>query len=377
MAESVGKLDAGIRDGALVLAASGAWTIHSAEFLHTEISRLNMQGASKSVVDLSGVHELDTAGAMLVKRLRTMVGQADIPFEIVGIQEDHARLINRVAAQSDVEPVEEPSYHPLIAMVERVGRASCATYREALDLLHFLGVTTVASMRGLANPKRIRFIPVLSHIERVGLNALPIVGLLAFLIGIVLAYQGADQLRQFGADIFTVDLLGISILREMGVLMTAIVIAGRSGSAFAAQIGTMQVNQEVDAMRTLGLDPIDMLVLPRVIALLISLPLLTVYADVMGLIGGGLMVIVTLDVSFLQFLERLQNSVSISSYWVGIVKAPVFGLLIALTGCREGLKVTGSAESVGTHTTRAVVISIFLVIVADAFFSILFSRIGV
>lgn len=377
MAKSVGKLDAGIRDGALVLAASGAWTIHSAEFLHTEISRLNMQGASKSVVDLSGVHELDTAGAMLVKRLRTMVGQADIPFEIVGIQEDHARLINRVAAQSDVEPVEEPSYHPLIAMVERVGRASCATYREALDLLHFLGVTTVASMRGLANPKRIRFIPVLSHIERVGLNALPIVGLLAFLIGIVLAYQGADQLRQFGADIFTVDLLGISILREMGVLMTAIVIAGRSGSAFAAQIGTMQVNQEVDAMRTLGLDPIDMLVLPRVIALLISLPLLTVYADIMGLIGGGLMVIVTLDVSFLQFLERLQNSVSISSYWVGIVKAPVFGLLIALTGCREGLKVTGSAESVGTHTTRAVVISIFLVIVADAFFSILFSRIGV
>jgi phospholipid/cholesterol/gamma-HCH transport system permease protein len=206
---------------------------------------------------------------------------------------------------------------------------------------------------------------------------MPIIGLLSFLIGIVVAYQGADQLRQFGAEIFTVDLLGVSIFREMGILLAAIVIAGRSGSAFAAQIGTMQVNQEVDAIRTLGLDPVEVLVLPRVLALLISMPLIAAYADVMGLIGGGLMVILTLDVSFYQFLERLQGAVTVWTFWAGIIKAPVFGFAIALTGCREGLKVTGSAESVGLHTTRAVVISIFLVIVSDALFSILFSAFGI
>lgn len=372
-----GRIEAGLRGETLIVAASGIWTIGTAQFLRERMQKLSIQGASSSIIDLSKLEEVDTAGALLVKQLRDRIEQANIPLEIAGAQEDHAKLIDRVFASGDFEPLAEQTYHPLIAMIERVGRASCNAYNEAADLLYFLGVTTVASIRGLANPKRLRFIPVLSHIERVGLDALPIVGLLAFLIGIVLAYQGADQLSRFGADIFTVDLLGISILREMGVLMTSIVIAGRSGSAFAAQIGTMQVNQEVDAMRTLGLDPVEMLVLPRVIALLICLPLLTVYADLMGLIGGGLMVVATLDVSFVQFLERLQNSVSISSYWVGIVKAPVFGLLIALTGCREGLKVTGSAESVGLHTTRAVVISIFLVIVADAFFSVLFSKLGI
>jgi phospholipid/cholesterol/gamma-HCH transport system permease protein len=193
----------------------------------------------------------------------------------------------------------------------------------------------------------------------------------------VVAYQGADQLRRFGAEIFTVNLIGVSILREMGVLLTAIIIAGRSGSAFTAEIGTMQVNEEVDAMRTIGLDPIEVLVLPRVVALVIALPLLTVFADLMGLMGGALMSFMVLDISFDQFAERFKTVIPMWSFWVGMIKAPVFGLAIGLVGCREGLGVSGSAESVGKQTTRSVVVAIFLVIVIDAAFSILFAYVGV
>jgi len=201
--------------------------------------------------------------------------------------------------------------------------------------------------------------------------------LLSFLIGVVVAFQGADQLRRFGAEIFTVNLLGVSMLREMAVLMTAIIIAGRSGSAFTAQIGTMQVNEEIDAMRTIGLNPLDVLVLPRVMALVIAVPLLTVFADMMGVLGGAVMSLAVLDISVVQFSERFKTVIPLSAFWIGLIKAPVFGLLIALVGCREGLQVGGSAESVGLHTTRSVVISIFLVIIVDAAFSIFFSILGV
>ena len=206
---------------------------------------------------------------------------------------------------------------------------------------------------------------------------MPIIGLLSFLIGVVVAYQGVDQLRRFGAEIFTVNLLGVSILREMGILITAIVVAGRSGSAFTAQIGAMQVNQEIDALQALGLDPVEILVLPRIIALVIALPLLAVFADMMGLAGGGVMVMLVLDISLIQFMEQLRGAVSIWSFWIGILKAPVFAFLIALVGCREGLRVTGSAESVGRQTTKSVVVAIFLVIVTNAAFSILFSALHI
>jgi phospholipid/cholesterol/gamma-HCH transport system permease protein len=262
-------------------------------------------------------------------------------------------------------------------MVARLGRGAIDAWREAVDLLAFLGLTTITVLRALGRPGSIRFKSLVSHIETVGLDALPIVGLLSFLIGIVVAYQGADQLRRFGAEIFTVNLLAISILREMGIVLAAIVIAGRSGSAFAAQIGTMQVNQEVDAMRALGLDPIAFLVLPRILALVVVMPLLAVFADVMGLAGGAMMTMLELDISLTQFVERLRNSVSVWSFWVGIIKAPVFGFLIALVGCREGLQVSGSAESVGRQTTKAVVVSIFLVIVFNAIFSILFAMLRI
>jgi phospholipid/cholesterol/gamma-HCH transport system permease protein len=217
---------------------------------------------------------------------------------------------------------------------------------------------------------------VVSHIERTGLNALPIVGMMAFLVGVVLAFQSADQLTRLGVPRLTINMVGISVLREMGILLTAIMVAGRSGSAFTAEIGTMQVNEEVDALRVTGLDPMEVLVAPRVLALMISLPLLTFFADIMGLLGGGLMSVALIDVSFAQYWRILNSAVTLNTFLVGIVKAPVFALLIAMVGCFEGLRVSGSAESVGRLTTRAVVEGIFLVIVFDAFFSVLFSYLG-
>ena len=225
----------------------------------------------------------------------------------------------------------------------------------------------------VAHPARIRWRPILFNIQRAGFEALPIVGLLSFLLGIVVAYQGADQLRQYGANIFVADLVGLSMLREFAPLITAITIAGRSGSAFAAQIGTMAVTEEIDAMRTIGIDPQELLVLPKIIALVIALPLLTVFADVLGVAGGMLMAQSQLDVGFSEFLDRMAKAVSVTSYAVGIGKAPVFAVIISVVGCFQGFRTKGGADSVGQQTTRSVVQSIFLVIVADALFSIAFS----
>lgn len=377
MPAGIGRIEVASQEGSLRIVGKGAWTIEFATTLQESIDRISIREDATVIIDLSGLEALDTTGALLIKRLCDQTEQEDKSPKLEGLSKEYGALRERVMLASQGEPLPEETYRPLIAMVERTGRAAYTAWQEATDLLYFLGVTAVTVTRSLIKPGRIRLISVLSHIERVGFNSMPIVGLLSFLIGIVVAYQGADQLRRFGAEIFTVDLLGVSIFREMGILLAAIVIAGRSGSAFAAQIGTMQVNQEIDAMRTLGLDPVEILVLPRLMALVISMPLIAVYADVMGLIGGGLMVITTLDVSLDQFLERLKSAVTIWTFWIGLIKAPVFGFVIALAGCREGLKVTGSAESVGHHTTRAVVISIFLVIVVDALFSILFSAFGI
>jgi phospholipid/cholesterol/gamma-HCH transport system permease protein len=259
------------------------------------------------------------------------------------------------------------------AMLTRVGNRTYAALAQSYDLLGFLGECAMALAGWLAHPTRIRWRPILFNLRSGGFDALPIVGTLSFLLGIVVAYQGADQLRQYGANIFVADLVGLSILREFAPLMTAIIIAGRSGSAYAAQIGTMSVTQEIDAMRTIGIAPLEMLVLPKVLALIIALPLLTVFADVLGVAGGMLMAQVQLGVGFGEFLERFTKAVSVTSYLVGIGKAPVFAAIIVLVGCFQGFRTQGGPDSVGRQTTRAVVQSIFLVIVADALFSVAFS----
>ena len=364
----------------LTLNLKGDWSVASARAIDSALPGLGApaaDGIASVALNLSEIDRLDTAGAWLIERTRRRFEAGGVPVTIEGAEPAQTLLLHRMQALALDAVPEAPRYSGLSRLVHRAGVGTVEAIREAVDLVNFLGVAWVATARVIVNPRRFRFTAFVSHLESTGLNAVPIVGLLSFVIGVVLAYQGADQLRQFGAEIFTVNLLGISVLREMAILMTAIIVAGRSGSAFTAQIGTMQVNEEIDAMRTIGLDPVEVLVLPRAFALVVALPLLVIFADFMGLLGGAVMVLTVLDISSVQFIERLREAVPVWAFWVGLIKAPIFGFVIALIGCREGLKVAGSAESVGRQTTRAVVIAIFAVMVLDGFFSIFFSAVGV
>ncbi|MEX2649203.1 MAG: MlaE family lipid ABC transporter permease subunit [Alphaproteobacteria bacterium] len=356
-----------------VLAARGDWSVETAPGLDERLRLLVAPGAGPAWIDLSALERLDSAGAWLLHRTRQSLAAAGLDIAFAGVRPEHEGLLNRVIEADKPMAMARARPNALLDLLRHVGEGTLTVLVEARDLLGFFGLTVLVAARTLVRPGRLRFTSLVNHMEQVGLNAMPIVGLLSFLIGVVLAYQGADQLRRFGAELFTVNLLGVSILRELGILIAAIIIAGRSGSAFTAQIGTMKVNQEVDALQALGLDPIELLVLPRAFALILTLPLITFFANLMGLFGGALMSLFVLDISLGQFLRQLQEAVTTTTFWVGMVKAPVFAFIIALVGCYCGLKVKGNAESVGRMTTQSVVESIFLVIVTDAGFSILFS----
>lgn len=324
-------------------------------------------------LDLAALHGIDTVGALLLRQGQQALAALGHTVPVQGLQPAHAGLVTAVWQADAQEPSPPPPPRTWRDPVIRVGELASGFAADARDLLGFFGLLAISLGRAARDPRRLRLTALVFHIQHTGLNALPILGLLSFLIGVVLAFQGAEQLRRYGADLFVVNLLGISVLREIGILMTAIIVAGRSGSAFTAQIGTMKVNQEVDALRTLGLDPMELLVLPRVLALVLVLPLLGFYADIVSLLGGAVMCRAVLGISFLQFLKQLNSAVGPWTLWVGLVKAPIFALAIAMVGCHEGLRVSGSAESVGRLTTRAVVESIFLVIIIDALFSVLFA----
>lgn len=378
MAEAAtGWLEAEADGDCLRLAACGNWTVEAATSLDRSLAAVAGRGVREAVIDLSRLGAVDTAGAWLVHRTAKRLEAAGVATVFQGVQAPHEPLFRLVAEADRPAPPEPPGINPFLAVVLRLGRGTIGAAAEAKALIAFFGLTVIAFGRCLRRPRRFRLTALVNQIERTGLDAVPIVGLLSFLIGVVLAYQGADQLRRFGAEIFTVNLLAVSVLREIGVLMTAIMLAGRSGSAFTAQIGTMQVNEEVAAMRTLGLDPVEVLVLPRINGLLITLPLLTFVADVMGVLGGAIMAVSALDLSIGQFIRQFKEAAEFQHFLVGMVKAPVFAYIIALVGCFEGLRVSGSAESVGQMTTKAVVEAIFLVILADAVFSILFSTMGI
>jgi phospholipid/cholesterol/gamma-HCH transport system permease protein len=247
---------------------------------------------------------------------------------------------------------------------------------QGYGLVGFFGLVAFETVATVVQPRRLRGAALVHQMEEAGLNALPIIGLLSFLIGVVFAYQGSDQLRRFGAEVFTVNLLGVGILRELGGLMAAIIVAGRSGSAFTAQIGTMKVSEELDAIQVAGLNTIEVLVLPRLLGVMLTLPLLTFYSDVMGLSGGAAMCYFGLGITIPAYLHQLRDVVTGWTFWIGLIKAPVFALIIALVGCHQGFQVERNASSVGKHTTQAVVESIFLVIVVDAAFSIIISQLG-
>ena len=372
------KLAASTQGDLLRLSASGRWQLQSADELRATVEALTVPGqVRRAQIDLRNVAYLDTAGAFAVRFILAQLEAKGLTATTSCASEAATTLLDQVCRAQMRPPPPEPPAKNLIAVVERLGEGTFAFCREAKLMTGFFGMILVRLGMTVVRPRRIRVAAVLHHMEATGLDAIPIVGLLSFLIGVVLAYMGAAQLQRFGAELLVVNLLGLGILREMGVVMTAIIVAGRSSSAFTAQIGTMKVNQEVDAMQTIGLDPIDLLVLPRILALVITLPLLTFYASIMGLVGGALMSMAVLDISLSAFLGQLRAEVGLNNLWVGLAKAPVFAFTIAMVGCYEGLKVSGSAESVGRLTTQSVVASIFLVIILDAVFAISFQVLGI
>ena len=356
------------REGRVTVSLTGPLTVSG-------IGRLDpaLRGLDDAVqaVDIAGATHIDTVGAWIVHRFAEDKGA-----EITGASEAAQVLIHAVAQSASRAPITPPRGYVFGRVTESVGRKVFEMAGGIRRYIGFLGAIVVTFLGIIRHPSRFRVRALVRQMEMVGVNALPIIGLMSFLIGIVIAQQGAVQLQQFGAEAFTVNLVGRITLRELGVLMTAIMVAGRSGSAFAAQLGTMKLTEEVDAMRTIGVSPMEALIIPRILAAVLMMPLLGFYASVVAIIGGAVIGDAMLGIPFLTFLARVQEVVPTQDFWVGMIKAPVFGLIIALSGCYQGLQVRGNAEEVGSRTTMAVVQAIFLVIVLDAFFAVFFSSIG-
>jgi phospholipid/cholesterol/gamma-HCH transport system permease protein len=370
------RVDRAGRDARLVV--EGDWLVAEAARMDEALRALTFAGVTQLVIDGSKISHLDSAGAWLILRTRQFLEAKGIRVTDVLLPENYRALYQRLESEALAPASIHPRRQTFADFLERIGRGTMHVLHQTYDLVGFLGRVTVETWEAILEPRHeLPFPAFVQQIEETGLSALPIVGMLAFLIGVVLAYQGADQLKRFGAQIYTIDFLGIGILRELGGLVTAIVIAGRSGSAFTAQIGTMRVNEETDAMQTIGLNIAEILVLPRVLGLMIALPLLTFFADVVGLVGGMVMTYFDLGITFPAFMRELESAITLRTLLVGLIKAPVFAFVIALVGCFEGLRVERNAGSVGKLTTRSVVESIFLIIALDAGFSVLFSVLGI
>jgi phospholipid/cholesterol/gamma-HCH transport system permease protein len=358
-----------------VIHLSGDWTTRSLLELDDEILQSAWPESETITLDASEVGPLDTSGAWMLNRLVTSLQDMGKEVHLQGLDPKFEALLELV--RDRLRRLGEFTPPRPQGSFEKLGRLVYGGLQQATDLLAFTGEVALAFLRSLRDPTRIRFRLTVGVIQAAGLLALPIVGLLTFLLGIVIAYQGGLTLEQYGANIFIVELVTITMFREMGPLIAAIIVAGRTGSAFTAEIGTMKVTEEIDALTTLGMSPTDVLVLPKVIGLMVALPLLTLFADAMGVLGGMVAASSMLGVSFEDFFNRIPDAIKVSTFVVGVGKAPAFAAIIAMVGCFQGFQVEGGAESVGQQTTRSVVRSIFLVIVADAAFSILFSWLGI
>jgi phospholipid/cholesterol/gamma-HCH transport system permease protein len=362
----------------LRLTAGGPWTVYHIGSIDGALRRITPDGAGAVEIDAGAVEALDTTGAWLLLRTKAQLAEAGAHIAAFTVPEGYGPLFAVIDADTLRPPAEVATRATFAVFLEHLGRATHMAGIQAVGILGYLGRITIEWFKTVTHPHRhLRLNATVQQIEEVGINALPIVGLLMFLIGVVLAYQSADQLKRWGAELLTVNGLGIGILRELGVLITAIIVAGRSGSAFTAQIGTMKVNEEIDAMQTMGLNVDEVLILPRVIGLVIALPLLTLYANVMALIGGAMMCYFDLGITVPVFVRQLHSAITMDTFLVGMIKAPVFAYVIAMVGCFEGLNVERNAASVGKLTTRSVVESVFLVIVLDAGFSVMFSILGI
>lgn len=355
------------------LVFTGTWCT---KFLHANILDVNSRFIHANQIftlDLSNITELDTNGACLIQRFIKQLEARHIECKITKLSEEHERLM-QLAAKGDQQPDTLPQES--ISGLASIGMAAIYLKGQALQFTAFLGQVSEATWFWMQNPKRIRWTAIFHCVDATGYQAMGIVALLSFLIGVVLCYQMGVQLESYGASIYVVDLLGISILREFAPLLTAIIVAGRTGSAFAAQIGTMKLNQEIDALNTMGVSSTELLVMPKIFGLVIALPLLSVLSMAAGVFGGMIMAKVLFSITYLDFLSRFGSVIAVKTLFLGIIKTPVFAVLIASVGCFQGLQVSNSAESVGKHTTISVVHGIFLIIVTDAFFSILYSKLG-
>ena len=355
-------------DGRAVLALSGPYLVSTVGAVDEDLRALE---GPIGAVDLSAVSEIDTVGAWIAFHTADRHEAA-----IEGASERANRLLGAIEAVDEDEEVSAPRLPVWQRVPEAMGTKVYNARRGATGVIGFLGALVSASFSLMRHPSRFRMLALVRQLELVGVTSLPIIGLMSFLIGVVIAQQGAVQLAQFGAETLTVNLVGRITLRELGVLMTAIMVAGRSGSAFAAQIGTMKLTEEVDAMKTIGVSPMEALVVPRILAAVLMMPLLGFYASGVAIVGGAVVGQFMLGIPFWTFLARIQDVVPVYDLWVGLVKAPVFGLIVALAGCYHGMQVKGNSEEVGLRTTMAVVTGIFAVIVIDAFFAVFFTKIG-
>ncbi len=367
------------KEGTVVLRLTGRWHVDSLDRIEKAYRRIEpkLSGARRIRLDLAGIASIDTGAMILFLSLRERLKKS-ASVQSVNVSGDFCRmfrLVKRYAAA--VPPPAKPTAALILAPFDRLGREAQAMYSDFILFLNFLGRSAAAALQMLLHPSTFRTKETSTNIYKAGVTAIPIVALSAFLVGIVIAFQSAVQLQKYGANIFIVDMIGISIPRELAPLITAIIVAGRSGSAYTAQIGVMKITEEIDAMKTMGFEIFRFVVLPRMIAMMIALPLLIFFADIVGIYGGLLVAKLQLDITPAQFLERLQSEVDVRHYLVGLFKAPFFALIIAAIGCFRGFQVSGNTESIGRYTTISVVNSIFLVIAMDALFSVIFTELDI
>jgi len=370
-------LEATAQGEQLRLAAAGAWIAENANSLETRIDAETGRGGSirRVDIDMGRVERLDTFGAWLLERLTRSFKARGCDTKVTGLKDDYRALMDEVHGIRE-EPARTPRREGFGDAVASMGENIAAVGVTLSGIMNMVGSLTMAALRVLANPRSFRFTSMVHQLDNVGWRAVPIILLITFLIGCIIAQQGVFHFRKFGADIYVVDMVGILVLREIGVLIVSIMVAGRSGSAYTAELGSMKMREEIDALRTMGFDPVEVLILPRIVALVVGVPILTFLGSMAALYGGGLVCWLYGGIDPEVFLSRLKESISLSTFKVGMIKAPFMALIIGVVACVEGMAVKGSAESLGLQTTASVVESIFLVIVLDGFFAVFFASIG-
>ena len=353
------------------LFCKGKWTLPHISHLKNLLKKQVKPTQKEIIIDGKDIERLDSAGAFLILNVLKSIHKDNIKITFQNFSDQYLKLFSMIESK---EPYEKPPKPVELNWIQVLGKYSLFQARESYEFLGFIGELLLTSLQVVFSPQFWRINSIISIINKAGAQALPIIALLSFTIGVVISYQMGTQLREYGAEVFIVNLLGLSMLREFGPLLTAIMVGGRTGSSFTAQLGIMKINQEIDALNTMGINPVELLLLPKLAGLFIVVPLLAIWADIFGIIGGMIMAQFMLDISWHDFLMRFEQEIPLRALIIGLAKAPIYALIIASVGCFEGMKVKGSAESVGSRTTRSVVLAIFFIIVFDGLVSILLSR---